>query len=62
VRSWDKRIEQLRLQAENHRETAAAYSAAADRAEATARRLAAYRDAFRAFADGPVALDIVAPL
>ncbi|MGY2004254.1 hypothetical protein [Blastococcus sp. SYSU DS1024] len=53
------RIERMQLRAENHRETAAAHLAAAGRAEAAARRLAAYRDAICVFADDRLALDIV---
>lgn len=53
------RIEQLTLQAENHRETAADLLRAADRAEARARRLNAYRYASEAFVGDPPALDLV---
>lgn len=53
------RIEQLTLQAENHREAAADYLRAADRAEAQARRLRAYRYAIEAFTSDRQALDLV---
>src|SRR3712207_4236141 len=52
-------IEQLTLQAENHRETAADLLRAADRAEAHARRLRGYRHAIAAFAGDVLALDLV---
>jgi hypothetical protein len=49
------RIEQLTLHAENHREAAADLLRAADRAEARARRLSAYRYTIDAIAGDPQA-------
>src|SRR3954451_4446566 len=53
------RIEQLTLQAENHREAAADLLRAAGRAEARIRLLRAYRYAIDAFHGEPQALDLV---
>src|SRR4051794_4137169 len=53
------RVQQLALQAENHREAAADLLRAADRAEARARRLNAYRHAVEAFTGNQQALDLV---
>jgi hypothetical protein len=53
------RIEQLTLRAENHREAAADLLRAADRAEARARWLSAYRYAVEAFTGDSQALDLV---
>src|SRR3954454_22232013 len=53
------RIEQLTLRAENHREAAADLLRAADRAEARARRLSAYRYAIEAFVGDGQALNLV---
>ncbi|MGZ4501974.1 MAG: hypothetical protein ACXVXD_16210 [Nocardioidaceae bacterium] len=55
-------LEQLRLQAENHREHAADLLRAADRADRRARRLAAYRYATEVFAGDPQAADVAARL
>jgi|SRR4051794_31706507 hypothetical protein len=53
------RIEQLTRRAENHREAAADLLRAADRAEARARRLSAYRYASEAFVGDGQALNLV---
>ena len=53
------RIEQLTLRAENHREAAADLLRAADRAEARARWLSAYRYAVEAFIGDRQALNLV---
>jgi hypothetical protein len=52
-------IEQLRLQADIHREHAADLLRAAERAERRARRLSAYRHATEMFAGDLQALDLV---